>query len=100
MLVCDVDAFAAWGGAVLSPDYELDPACDLSRANAVLYASDDEEFEAGLVRFGVNAVASTPDLLKPVVPQRFQVREGSPVHMAVRSRDPPDSPSETAGKIG
>lgn len=54
LLVCDAEAFAAWGGAVLSPDYELDPACDLARANAVLYPSDDDEFDAGLVRFGDN----------------------------------------------
>ncbi|WP_113704958.1 hypothetical protein [Nonomuraea lactucae] len=54
LLVCEVDAFAAWGGAVLTPEYELDPGCDLSRANAVLYPSDEEEFETGLVRFGAD----------------------------------------------
>lgn len=52
LLVCEAAAFGAWGGAVLDKDYELDPACDLNRANAVLYPSDDEEFEAGFVHFG------------------------------------------------
>jgi hypothetical protein len=52
LLVCDASAFAAWGGAVLDEDYELDPACDLHRANAVLYPTDDEEYEAGFVHFG------------------------------------------------
>lgn len=53
LLVCDADAYAAWGGAVLSPDYELDPGCDFSRANAVLHPEDDE-LEAALVRFGAD----------------------------------------------
>lgn len=52
LLLCDAEAFAAWGGAVLDDDYELDPACDLHRATNVLHPSDDEELEAGAVRFG------------------------------------------------
>jgi hypothetical protein len=36
LLVCAAPAFTGWGGAVLDEDYELDPACDLHRANAVL----------------------------------------------------------------
>ncbi|GAA1551423.1 hypothetical protein GCM10009827_085020 [Dactylosporangium maewongense] len=56
LLVCAEASFAAWGGAVLDDDYELDPACDYARAHAVLYPSDDDEFEAGLVRFGADQV--------------------------------------------
>ncbi|MET7418833.1 hypothetical protein [Dactylosporangium sp. NPDC005555] len=52
LLICAADAFAAWGGAVLADDHELDPGCDLARATTVLYPSDDDEFDAGLVRFG------------------------------------------------
>ena len=54
LLVCEVDAFAVWSGARLTADDELDPTCDLVRATAVLFPDDDEEFDAGLVRFGAD----------------------------------------------
>ncbi|GAB3845743.1 hypothetical protein ACFPIJ_38665 [Dactylosporangium cerinum] len=53
LLVCAASAFADWGGAVLDEDYELDPACDLHRANEVLYPADDE-LEAGFVHFAAH----------------------------------------------
>jgi hypothetical protein len=51
LLVCAADAFTAWTGAIFDDDWELDPACDLARANAVLYADDDER-DAAPIRFG------------------------------------------------
>ncbi|GIE76781.1 hypothetical protein Aph02nite_27310 [Actinoplanes philippinensis] len=51
LLVCEAGAFADWTGAVHDEDWRLDPACDLARAEAVLYA-DDDEAEAGLLPFG------------------------------------------------
>ena len=50
LLICSEASFAAWGGAVLDDDYELDPACDYAR----VLPSDDEDLEAELVRFGAD----------------------------------------------
>ncbi|WP_405605288.1 hypothetical protein OG741_37375 [Streptomyces sp. NBC_01410] len=51
LLVCEVNSFSDWGGEVHSPDYELDTACDYSRAWSALHPSDDD-LEAAFVRFG------------------------------------------------
>ncbi|MEU9891261.1 hypothetical protein [Sphaerisporangium sp. NPDC051011] len=51
LLVCEVDSFSDWGGAVHSPDYELDPACDYARAWSAVHP-DDDDLEAAFVRFG------------------------------------------------
>ncbi|BEL03329.1 hypothetical protein Q0Z83_015200 [Actinoplanes sichuanensis] len=51
LLICAAETFDDWTGAVFDAEWQLDPACDLARAEAVLSPDDDEE-EAGLLRFG------------------------------------------------
>ncbi|MFL9684780.1 hypothetical protein [Streptomyces sp. KL110A] len=51
LLVCEVDSFSDWGGAVHSPDCELDPACDYARAWSAVHP-DDDDLEAAFVCFG------------------------------------------------
>jgi hypothetical protein len=51
LLICDADEFTAWTGAIHDDDWQLDPSCDLARANAVLYAGDDE-LDAAPILFG------------------------------------------------
>ncbi|MFD8210688.1 hypothetical protein ACFV2S_30340 [Streptomyces sp. NPDC059695] len=51
LLVCDVEGFSDWGGAVYDADFELDPACDYARAWSAIHR-DDDDLEAVLVRFG------------------------------------------------
>ncbi|MFE2012936.1 hypothetical protein [Streptomyces sp. NPDC059491] len=51
LLVCDVEAFSDWGGAVYDRDCELDPACDYARAWSAIHL-DDDDLEAAFVRFG------------------------------------------------
>ncbi|GIE30611.1 hypothetical protein Ait01nite_036560 [Actinoplanes italicus] len=42
LLICDADEFTAWTRVIHDDDWQHDPACDLARAIAVLYADDDE----------------------------------------------------------
>ncbi|WP_051799562.1 hypothetical protein [Catenuloplanes japonicus] len=51
LLVCEADAYAEWTGATFTDALELEPGCDLARAQAALFP-DDDELDAAVVPFG------------------------------------------------
>ncbi|MFE7131866.1 hypothetical protein ACFVIM_13475 [Streptomyces sp. NPDC057638] len=51
LLVCGLDAFPDWGGAVHDTGGALDPACDYARAWSALHP-DDDDLDAAFTGFG------------------------------------------------